>query len=59
MADFYPTKTWLALLSAVNAGDVVDGPDEHGTIHAWLRSTRRTRRDGSTTGSEMRCVPAG
>lgn len=36
MSDLYPTKTRRALLLAVDAGDVVDGPDEYGTIHTWL-----------------------
>jgi hypothetical protein len=35
MAELYPTKTRLALLRAVLAENVVDGPDEHGQIHAW------------------------
>lgn len=35
-AGLYPTPSRLALLQAVNAGDVVEGPDEHGTVWTWL-----------------------
>lgn len=36
MSALYPTPSRLALLAAVLAGDVVEGPDEHGTVWTWL-----------------------
>lgn len=35
MSDLYLTPTRRAFLLAVHAGNVVDGPDDDGTIHAW------------------------
>lgn len=36
MSDLHLTKTRAALLRAVYAGDVVDGPDDQGNVHTWL-----------------------
>lgn len=57
MSDsLYATKTRVALLRDVLAGDVVEGPDEHGTIWTWLIDPPYAPRKVSSRIRELRAA---